>query len=185
MSKRLILASGSLRRKQLLSQAGFEFETIVSDVEEMIDSDLALEVAIEKLAYQKAYQVYQYHKDAIVIGADTIVVCDHEVLNKPGNKEEARVMLSKLSGKTHQVITGVCIIDGSPHTFHEVTNVTFISLTTDMIEAYISTNEPYDKAGGYAIQGLAKDFVKEYVGDYENVVGLPLAKVISYLGKLI
>ncbi len=183
MSRRLILASGSLRRKQLLEQAGFHFETIASDVEEVIDNQIALELAIEKLAYQKANQVHQHHKDAIVIGADTIVVCDNEVLNKPSNKEEARKMLQKLSDRTHLVITGVCIVDGVPFTFHEVTKVTFISLTTDMIEAYISTDEPYDKAGGYAIQGLAKEFIKEYSGDYENVVGLPLTKVISYLQK--
>jgi septum formation protein len=185
MSRRIILASSSLRRKQLLKQAGFEFETIASDVEEVIDNQLALELAIEKLAYQKAYQVHQHHKDAIVIGADTIVVCENEVLNKPNSKEEAREMLLKLSGRTHFVITGVCIIDGLPFTFHELTKVTFISLTTDMIETYISTDEPYDKAGGYAIQGLAKDFIKEYSGDYENVVGLPLTKVVSYLQKLI
>ncbi len=185
MNKRLILASGSLRRKELLTQAGFQFETIVPNIEEIVDLTVSLERAVENLAQQKATWVHNKHHDAIVLGADTIVVCDGEVLGKPNSKDEARHMLLKLSNKTHRVITGVCIIDETYFTFSETTEVTFIQLNQEMIDSYISTDEPYDKAGGYAIQGLAKEFIKDFSGDYFNVVGLPLKKVAAYLQKRI
>ncbi len=181
-----MLASASKRRQELLQAKNVVFDIVAPNVDEHIENGIPLTQAIEKLAWTKARQVYQQYPDAIVIGADTVVVCEEEILGKPNNRQEVIDMLEKLSNKTHSVITGVCIIDqGYPHIFHEITKVTFVALSKQQIEQYADTDEPYDKAGSYAIQGSAAKFVKSYEGDYDNVVGLPVMKVLEHLQKIL
>lgn len=223
MNERLdiVLASGSPRRKELLSKAGVSFRVIVSDADEL--NGLALppaDVAMQN-AELKALAVARDLPDStIVIGADTIVVLEDRIYGKPADEEDARRMLRELSGRTHQVITGVCIAHGrscvipskrnesknlpadreseQDHSisalrvpaqddeqagkqgvicFAEVTDVTFKQLSEDDIEAYVSTDEPLDKAGAYGIQGEAGRFVDRITGDYDNVVGLPVRRL--------
>lgn len=183
--KSVILASASSRRKEMLEEIGLSFKVCPAHVEEKLDENLSVEEAISHIAYAKANDVFQQHTDAVVIACDTMVCIDGKALGKPRNQDDARKMLKMLSGKTHQVISGVSIITDEEVTiFHEVTDVTFYKLTEDSIQAYLSTDEPYDKAGGYGIQGKGKLFVKEIKGDYYNVVGLPIAKVYQKLMEI-
>lgn len=183
-TKRFILASASPRRKELLLDMHIPFDVLPSSNEEHFDSTLPVEQAIEKIAYNKAKSVYELHPGAIVLGCDTMVALHDKVLGKPKDKEEARAMLQMLSGKTHQVISGVAILqEGREDIFHQVSNVTFYELDEELIERYINSDEPYDKAGGYGIQGTGKLLVSEIQGDYFNIVGLPIAKVYRILKK--
>ncbi|WP_223702925.1 Maf family protein [Sutcliffiella deserti] len=180
--KPLILASGSPRRKELLHQVKLSFEVKVSSVEETFDPLQVPEEIAMNLALQKAQDVAKSCKDAVVIGADTIVVYDGHVLGKPENTEEAKHMLRMLSGNTHDVISGVAIIsDNRQVTFYEKTAVTFWSLTDEEIDYYIQSGEPMDKAGSYGIQEVGALFVKEIKGDYFSVVGLPLSRTVREL----
>jgi septum formation protein len=194
MPKRLILASASPRRKELLALLRLPFEVIVSDVDETAKEELPHQTA-ERLAVSKAYAIAEtlMCDASIVIGADTVVALTDEapatVLGKPNDHEDARRMLRLLSGRTHSVFTGVSLIetdvDGdcawrSTQTVVD-TQVTFRQLTDEMIEAYIATGEPFDKAGGYGIQGYASTFVESVYGDYFNIVGLPIATVAKML----
>lgn len=188
---RIILASNSPRRQELLSQTGVKFEVIPSNFEES-RVQLPPVKLVEYFAYMKAKDVSKaIREEALVIGSDTVVYCD-EIMGKPRNREEAFCMLAKLSGKQHLVISGVSIINtatGESLTEHESTKVKIKKLSKDEITSYINTGEPEDKAGAYAIQGLGSLFVEKIQGDYFNVVGLPifrLRKMLEHFGvKLI
>lgn len=181
---RIILASKSPRRKELMELLKIPFEIIVSDIDEQIDYNNDLVKEIEKLSYQKASAVYKDNKDALVIGSDTIVKIGNDVLGKPHSLDEARKMLKELSDNTHEVVTGVTIIyKDEIDTFSSVAEVTFYPLSDEEIEEYIHTNEPMDKAGSYAIQGDGAKFIKSINGDYYSIVGLPIAKVYHKIKK--
>ncbi len=176
---RLVLASTSPRRRELLGLLGLPFEVIGSGYDEaQIDpSALAPPDYVTKLASGKAAEVARrLDADALVIGADTTVVLDGAYLNKPEDAADARRMLRSLSGRIHEVYTGLCLIHGpNVRTDFAVTEVTFDTLTDSVIEAYAAGGEPLDKAGAYGIQGQALSFIPSIQGDYFNVVGLPLA----------
>jgi len=180
---RIILASNSPRRKELLSQIGTVFEVIPSKFEES-KVDLPVLKMVEYFAYRKAKDVASLVRDdALVIGADTIVFLD-EIMGKPRNREDASNMLKKLSGKRHIVATGLSVINtatGESLTGHESTAVKMKKLSSDEITAYINTGEPSDKAGAYAIQGKGSLFIEGIEGDYFNIVGLPLFRLSMML----
>ena len=181
---RVILASKSPRRKELLELLKIPFEIIVSDIDEQIDYDNDLVKEIEKLSYQKANAVFKDHPDALVIGSDTIVKIGNDVLGKPHSVGEAKQMLRELSDNTHEVVTGVTILcRENAETFSSVARVSFYPLSEEEIEEYVSTNEPMDKAGAYAIQGDAAKFIRCIEGDYYTIVGLPIAELYHRLKK--
>lgn len=181
----IILASKSPRRIQLLEEVGLEFVSIPSKGEETYPKGMAPMEVAAFLAKNKATEIFSVYPDATVIGADTIVVLEKEILGKPKTSKEAFLMLSSLSGTTHSVFTGVCICKNKKVTsFVEETRVVFYSLTKNQIDDYITSGDPFDKAGAYGIQGKAKLFVKEIHGDYFNVVGLPVARVMRELDSL-
>lgn len=177
--KRLILASASPRRREILSHIGLEFDVVVTDADEKTDlpndpGELVCELARRKAAACSA--------DGIVIACDTVVSLGGEVLTKPEDTEDARRMLRALSANTHQVYSGLCVTDGEKTvTSHTVTGVRMRAITEDEIEAYIKTGEPLDKAGAYGIQDLGGIFVERIDGDYYNVVGLPLESLCRIL----
>jgi len=183
--KRLILASGSPRRKDLLEQARLSFITQTSDTEEVVDDRLSPEEVVQSLALQKAAAVAINNKDAVVLGADTIVVYQEHILGKPVDEKDAMRMLRMLSGSTHSVYTGVALVTSEQETaFCTETKVTFWELTEEEISFYVATGQPADKAGSYGIQDFGATFVKEIQGDYFSVVGLPLSKTVRELKKL-
>lgn len=186
---RIILASGSPRRRELLEQIGLEFEIMVSHTEEGSNIK-SPEKLVEALSRQKAEAVFAMlpvKEEVLVIGADTVVARKGSVLGKPKSRKAAVKMLSKLSGKAHQVYTGVTLLyrpegTDSPakvqrKTFYEMTKVRFFSLTEEEIEAYVETGDPMDKAGAYGIQGIFAKYVQGIEGDYNNVVGLPVGRL--------
>jgi septum formation protein len=182
----LVLASQSPRRQELLQILSVPFEIIPSGVDETTaPADLPPEGLVRWLAERKAEDVARHCPEAVVIGADTIVVVGPEVMGKPADREDARRMLRTLSGHTHQVITGIAVRrDGSnPLRLSDsiATEVTFRPLTDNEIEGYLLTGEPMDKAGAYAIQGFAALFVTGIRGDYPNIVGLPVARLAEML----
>jgi septum formation protein len=180
----LILASKSPRRQYLLKQAGVSFAVIPSHFDE---STIAMDLPaayVKLLAEKKAADISRKYPDSWVIGADTIVQIDGDILGKPVSKKDARQMIARLSGQTHQVYTGVAIRCESRHKYFSdtfKTDVQFKRLTENEIEWYIQTDEPFDKAGAYAIQGLGTFLVKQIHGSYTNVVGLPVCEVVEYL----
>ena len=183
-NSRLILASKSPRRRYLLEQAGLEFSVIPSNLEENSIPLSSAESFVRRLAEAKAKDISQRFPDHWVIGADTIVFIDNTMLGKPGSQLEARNMLRRLSGKTHQVFTGYCICCGANRRlFSETikTDVCFKELTESQIDWYINSGEPFDKAGAYAIQGIGTFLVKRINGSYTNVVGLPVCEVLEFL----
>ena len=183
-NSRLILASKSPRRRYLLEQAGLEFSVIPSNLEENSIPLSSAESYVRRLAEAKAKDISQRYPDSWVIGADTIVFIDHTMLGKPGSRPEARRMLRRLSGKTHQVLTGYCICcETAGRLFSETikTDVCFKELTELQIDWYINSGEPFDKAGAYAIQGIGTFLVKGIHGSYTNVVGLPVCEVLEFL----
>ena len=181
----LILASASPRRRELLAQAGFSFEVAPAQVPEVRKPGEDPIRFVTRLAREKAEAVALSRSitpDTIVLGADTIVVVEEEVLGKPQDAADAARMLRMLSGQTHQVITGVCLAKGRERQrAAEVTFVRFATLSDEEIDAYVATGEPLDKAGAYAIQGRAGRWVPRIHGCYFNVVGLPLALVSSMI----
>ena len=180
----LILASKSPRRRSLLEQAGLEFSVIPSNFKENSLSLSSPESYVRRLAEAKAKDISQKYPDSWVIGADTIVFIDNAMLGKPGTRPEAREMLRRLSGKTHQVLTGYCICcQAMDRLFSEtiITDVCFKELTKLQIDWYIDSGEPFDKAGAYAIQGIGTFLVKRIHGSYTNVVGLPICEVLEFL----
>lgn len=186
--KELILASASSRRADILQQIHIPFRQVPSDFDE--DSIIIEDPKryVMTLAEQKAESVScSMEGDHLILGADTVVVYNHKILEKPKNVEEARNFMKMLSGNTHQVITGVCLIDTKNNRkkiSFSTTQVSFRILEEQEIEHYISTKEPYDKAGGYGIQGIGARFVKEIEGDYTNVVGLPVYEVLKIMKEL-
>ena len=184
---KLILASSSPRRKELLGQIGLRFEVVPSEGEEKIkDGEDPVEHVL-RLAEEKALDVANNSMDALIIAADTIVLVNGEILGKPAREQEAYQMLLKLSGKEHRVITGFCILNtGNGEAVKESveTTVTFKELTEEEIQGYIKTKEPFDKAGGYAIQGKGSFMIREIKGSYTNVVGLPICEVVEALQRV-
>ena len=184
--RRICLASESPRRRELMQLSGVPFFVSRARIEEKLDESLSLYDRVANLAKQKAQAVLKTHENELVVAADTVVVIDNEVLGKPKDVEDARRMLALLSGKTHEVITGVAILSNEvEELFYEVTQVTFGELSEEDINWYISTKEYYDKAGGYAIQGKGMILVEKINGDYTNVVGLPMHRLIKTLRKYI
>ena len=158
------------------------YEVIVSEADESIDSSNDLRKEIEHLAYKKAETVFKDNRDATVVGADTIVVINNEVLGKPKDEEDAKRMLRLLSNNVHKVITGVCILsEGKIDNFSCVTKVYFNEMSEEESDEYVSSSEPKDKAGSYAIQGLGAKYIKGIDGDYYTVMGLPIAEVYKRL----
>lgn len=190
----MILASGSPRRRQLLEEAGFSLAILPADVDETPLPGEPPESLVERLATLKAtasLAVAQADAGTIVLGADTIVWIDSEKLGKPASDSEARGMLRRLSGRSHHVSTGICLLvaagDGTAaakRSFVETTKVTFHNLSDAEIDAYVASKEPADKAGSYGIQGLGRLFVDGIDGDYFNVVGLPVARVAREIATL-
>ncbi len=176
---KLILASASPRRKQLLELAGLSFTVEAANVPEEVPEGMPLEDQSEYLALLKAGAVKAFHPADVVLGSDTTVACEGRLMGKPATPEEAREMLHLLSGRTHTVYTGVAILGPkSQESFTSATEVEFYELTEEEIEAYVASGEPMDKAGAYGIQGTGCRFVKGIRGDYFTVVGLPLAEVV-------
>jgi len=182
---RLVLASASPRRAELLRAAGFAFDVIPAHVDETMDIEETPDGYARRIAQQKAEAVAGRTPGRPILGADTIVVVDHEVLGKPGDVADARRMLTRLSGREHIVITAVCLVNPAPSegaskrlgTRVARTTVEFAPLSSAEIDWYVATGEPMDKAGAYAVQGLASRFVTRIDGSYSNVVGLPVAVV--------
>ncbi|MFH0845015.1 MAG: nucleoside triphosphate pyrophosphatase [Pseudomonadota bacterium] len=193
----LILASTSPRRKRLLEQIGLPFFPLTPDVEETLKPDdpfLDPSSRIKKpgelacfLAEKKARAVHSRSTDSWILGADTIVVLGAETLGKPGDQEEAQAMLNSLGGQEHKVTTGFCLLYPSGRVAHREEIITFVKmkrLTPEEIRTYITTGEPFGKAGGYAIQGIGSFMVESISGSYTNVVGLPLCALVKSLLKV-
>jgi septum formation protein len=185
---KLILASASPRRAEILRNAGFSFEVEPDHADETLLANEAAEDYVRRLAQAKAQSVAdraaQSDECAFVIGADTAVLCEGRILGKPMDAAEACRMLHALGGKTHEVLTGIAIVrtpDGRRDSHVERTRVTFLPLTSADIEAYIATGEPFDKAGAYGIQGLGGKFISRIEGCYFNVMGLPPSKLWQML----
>lgn len=181
----IVLASSSPRRQELLRQVGLSFVVDPSDVDEQVSGPVTPGELVEQLALRKARAVAVRHPGEPVLGADTIVVIDGEVLGKPSDREQAVAMLERLSGRTHQVMTGVALIQGDREIVsHEETNVRFAPLTREQIHWYVETGEPVDKAGAYGIQGHAAALIESISGDYFTVVGLPLFRTVQMLSQI-
>ncbi len=187
MSKKIILASQSPRRKQLLEWAEVDFEVMVSNTDESYPPNLSTTETAIHIAKKKALAISNSYKPVIpVLAADTIVVCNKEIIGKPVNKEDAINIIKKLSGKTHQVITGVFIKHIEKEiSFADITEVTFNPLTDEQIEFYVEKYKPYDKAGAYAIQEwIGVVGIQSINGDFYNVMGLPVNRVVKVLKQL-
>jgi septum formation protein len=172
----LVLASASPRRRELLLNAGIAFIVQPADIPENLQPGEQPQAFAERLAREKAMAVFKHRPDDVVLGADTIVVVDGEILGKPRHRDDASRMLQMLSGRQHQVITGVCLVGQLiPADIRSATTlVTMAQLSGTDIQAYIESGEPMDKAGAYAIQGIASRWITKIEGDYSNVVGLPI-----------
>ena len=179
----LILASSSPRRKYLMEEAGFKFSIEKPEVDETWPSEIPVDQVAKYLAAKKAEFFRLRIHDEIVVTADTVVILFNEILNKPENRQEAIEMLSKLSGRTHLVMTGVCILSKEKEeSFDDTTEVEFQSLTREEIEYYVDNYKPFDKAGAYGAQDwIGMVAIKKIEGSYFNVMGLPIHKVYSHL----
>ncbi|PJR03089.1 septum formation protein Maf [Avrilella dinanensis] len=185
-NKKIILASQSPRRQELLAQTGITFEVETRPVEEIFPSDLAREKISEYLAKLKAEAFTDIHADEIILTADTIVWYQNQALGKPKNAGEARNMLQSLSGKSHEVITSVCLKSNTDYlVFSDITQVFFRKLSDKEIDYYISNYQPFDKAGAYGIQEwIGAVGIEKIIGSYNNVVGLPTEKLICELKNI-
>jgi septum formation protein len=178
-----VLASASPRRKQLLGDVGLSFDVIAPDIDEAVRTGEAADAYVLRLAQEKAAQVAVRAAGRAVLAADTTVVLAGEILGKPADAAEAKAMLRRLSGRTHVVFTGVAV-DGPVRSSTVVrTGVTFRTLSPEEISWYVGTGEPMDKAGGYAVQGKAANFVTALEGSPTNVIGLPMAEALSLLER--
>lgn len=184
----IILASASPRRRELMENMGLAFTVKVSDADESsVDTSVPPGIYVQELALLKAAAVAKtviYNKDAIIISADTIVVCDGKILGKPENPDDAQMMLRELSGRTHEVYTGFCVMrlsDAFTVCKNVCTEVVFRELSDRKIQRYVDSGEPLDKAGSYGIQGLGAMLVERINGDYFNVVGLPVSELADVL----
>lgn len=182
--KHIILASASPRRKEILELADLKFDIMPSNAQEITTKTAPNEVVME-LASIKAKDIYEKsEKQSMIVGADTVVAYQGQILGKPTDEADAKRMLTMLSGQTHEVYTGVCVIeDEKIKTFYEETKVTFYEISDEQIDRYIKTGEPMDKAGSYGIQGKAAVFIKGIEGDYYNVVGFPIARFFQEITK--
>jgi septum formation protein len=182
---RLILASASPRRAELLRAAGIPFEASPVKLDERFHAGEKPEAAVARLAEAKAVAAAALHRDVVVLGADTSVVVRGVPLGKPADVAEAERMLRLLSGRTHEVLTGICLVSGDRTLVHvEPSRVRMSRLTDAEIAWYLSTDEPWDKAGAYAVQGLASRFIDGIEGSYSSIVGLPIARVYELLKEL-
>ena len=185
-SAQIILASASPRRKELMELITKDFKIIPADVDETLPDDIYPEEAAEYLAEKKCRAVAEAHRDTAVIGCDTVVIIGKEILGKPRDINDACQMLEKLSGNVHMVITGVCIyFRGEYRHFSEISQVEFYPLSREEIREYAETGEPMDKAGAYGIQGGGGLLAKAIHGDYNNIVGLPAARLKRVLEEII
>ena len=185
--RKIILASNSKRRHELAKTMGLDFEIIPSDYDEDMTLNMKPKDMVKTFAYGKASEVALRYEDAIVIGVDTIVVYKEDKLGKPNSREEAYIMLKKLSGNIHKVYSGIAIIDTRTKKTimdHEVTRVFFKSLSDQEIKNYVNTGEPLDKAGAYGIQDLSSIFIRKIDGCYFNVMGFPIYNIYKNLEKL-
>jgi septum formation protein len=185
LPRRIVLASSSPRRRDLLQAAGFEIIIRPADVEELTGG-LAPRDLVVANAERKALQVAADHRGDLILGADTVVVLDGEILGKPRDRSHASEMLGRLSGRIHEVLTGVCLVRGGTRKvclFVESTCVAFRSLDKAMIQAYLAGIDPLDKAGAYAAQDDRGRLIERIEGSLENVIGLPVARVIEAIGK--
>lgn len=189
MKKKIILASGSPRRRELLTQIGIAYEVVPSDAEETVTETDPARV-VESLSFRKAMDVAEKQaEDCVVIGADTVVALDQQILGKPADETQALHMLHALQGRSHCVYTGVTLLVKQqdrmePHTFHERTTVHVATMNDREINHYIATGEPLDKAGAYGIQGAFAAYIRGIEGDYYNVVGLPLCHLTQVLKEI-
>lgn len=186
IERKLILASASPSRKMLLEQAGLDFEVVVSGVDETVPPDYTPAQTVEALAQRKGQAVQALRPEAPIIAADSVVSIDGLILGKPKDDEAAKATLRRLSGRTHELITGVCLlINGQMDLFHQVTQVTFYPLTEEEIAEYVALGESRGRAGAYGIEGIGVVLVQSIQGDYPNIVGLPVAETIRRLHKLL
>ena len=186
IERKLILASASPSRKMLLEQAGLDFEVVVSGVDETVPPDYTPAQTVEALARRKGQAVQALRPEAPIIAADSVVSIDGLILGKPKDGEAAKATLRRLSGRTHELITGVCLlINGQMDLFHQVTRVTFYPLTEEEIAEYVALGESRGRAGAYGIEGIGVVLVQSIQGDYPNIVGLPVAETIRRLHKLL
>ena len=182
---RIVLASASPRRAELLAAAGIEFDVLRVDIDEQWRPDERADQYVTRLANEKAARALLQRPDAVVLGADTTVVIDGRILGKPAGDDEASEMLRLLSGRVHEVLTGVCLKSRERHLSHvDRTKVRFMPMSDEEIAWYVASGEARGKAGAYAVQGLASRFVEEIHGSYTNVVGLPVAAVWRLLKAL-
>ena len=186
IERKLILASASPSRRMLLEQAGLDFEVVVSGVDETVPPDYTPAQTVEALAQRKGQAVQALRPEAPIIAADSVVSIDGLILGKPKDDEAAKATLRRLSGRTHELITGVCLlINGRMDLFHQVTQVTFYPLTEEEIAEYVALGESRGRAGAYGIEGIGVVLVQSIQGDYPNIVGLPVAETIRRLHKLL
>lgn len=183
---KIILASASPRRKELMTLLGYDFDIVCADITEVVPENSEPQDVVMALSLQKASAVAKDNPEAIVVGSDTVVSLDGKILGKPHSKNEAVQMLKSLSGRTHKVFTGVAIVNADMSTeFYDETDVEFYSLSDEEINNYVATGEPMDKAGAYGIQGKGAVLVKRIDGDFFNVMGLPVAKLYREMKKYV
>jgi len=183
--RKLILASASPSRKMLLERAGVAFEVVVSGVDENIPAEYTPAQTVECLAERKGEAVFALRPDCTIISADSVVSIDGMILGKPGDDADAKATLRRLSGRTHEIFTGVCLLaKGKKEIFHNITQVTFYPLTDEEIEEYVGMGESRGRAGSYGIEGKGVTLVQSICGDYSNIVGLPVAETLRRLRKL-
>lgn len=187
LSKELVLASNSPRRKEILSNIGFEFKVLVKSIDESFPETMEPVNVARYLAQKKASVFENSNAETIILTSDTIVVCDNEVMNKPADYNEAVAMLQKLSGKTHTVYTGICFKIGEEYVIdQDATQVSFLSLSDSEIDYYIKTDKPFDKAGSYGVQDfIGMACIDRMEGSYFTVMGLPAHLVYKHLKKYI
>lgn len=182
----IVLASASPRRRDLLWQIKVPHVVHPAHIDEQVLQGESATAYVQRLASEKAHAVETIYKEACILAADTTVVIDGQILNKPGDPEEAEMMLRSLSGRTHHVHTGVCVLCSSQELAHvETTSVTFGRIPDSELKAYVESGDPFDKAGAYGIQGYAARWVSGISGDFFNVVGLPLSAVCGLLRQVV
>ena len=186
LREKLVLASSSPRRKELLDAAGWPYEAIVAGIDESLKPDEAPAVYVQRLARSKAEAVAARLQSGLVLGADTTVVVENQILGQPADDNDARRMLNLLKGKWHEVLTGVAVVrvGGETTVDYETTRVRFAEMTIEEIDWYVATGEARGKAGAYGIQGAAGLFIEEIQGDYFNIVGLPIRLVYELTAKV-
>lgn len=186
IDRELVLASSSPSRKILLEQAGVSFEVVVSGVDETVPASLSPAQTVELLAERKGKAVLPLRPDKPIIAADSVVSINGLILGKPKDDQEAKATLRRLSGRTHQIFTGVCLLaNGREEVFHQSTKVTFYPLTEEEIADYVALGESQGRAGAYGIEGIGVVLVQSIEGDYSNIVGLPVAETLRRLRKLL